>query len=187
MDDTTSTRPSGAAPIAVLPVEDDPGHAALVARRLGRPRPERFDLERAASLDEALRKLATRKFDAALVDLSLPDSWGMGTVLAVKVEDPELPVIVMTASDDESLELSALRAGAQDYIVKGDDYRPTLRSAIHHAIERQSGLAARQRADCAVRETVGAAAAYALWVVEEAVGARDVEWLQGCGDEQLHE
>lgn len=107
MAHTTSNRPSDAAPIAVLLVEDDPGHAALVARRLGRPRPERFDLECAASLDEALRKLAERKFDAALVDLSLPDSSGMGTVLAVKAEDPELPVIVMTASDDESLELSA--------------------------------------------------------------------------------
>jgi PAS domain S-box-containing protein len=151
MDDTTSTRPSDAAPIAVLLVEDDPGHAALVARRLRGPWSERFDLDRAASLDEALRKLAKRKFDAALVDLSLPDSSGMGTVLAVKAEDPELPVIVMTASDDESLELSALRAGAQDYIVKGDDYRPTLRSAIHHAIERQTGLAARQRAEAALK------------------------------------
>jgi PAS domain S-box-containing protein len=151
MDETTSTRPSDAAPITVLLVEDDPEHAALVARRLSGPRSERFDLDRAASLDEALRKLAERKFDAALVDLSLPDSLGMGTVLAVKAEDPELAVIVMTASDDESLELSALRAGAQDYIVKGDDYRPTLRSAIQHAVERQSGLIARQRAEAALK------------------------------------
>ena len=61
MDETRPTRPSDAAPIAVLLVEDDPEHAALVARRLSGPRSERFDLDRAASLNEALMKLAERK------------------------------------------------------------------------------------------------------------------------------
>ncbi len=151
MANAQSMRASAQAPIAVLLVEDDPGHAALVARRLGKPGAERFELDRAASLGDALHKLDQKKFDIALVDLSLPDSSGMETVLAVKAGDPELPVIVMTAAHDEWLEISAMHAGAQDYIIKSDHYRPTLRSAIRHAIERQGDLVARQRVEAALK------------------------------------
>jgi PAS domain S-box-containing protein len=139
------------APIAVLLVEDDPGHAALLARRLGKSGAERFELDRAASLGDALHKVDQRKFDVAFVDLSLPDSSGMETVLAVKAADPELPVIVMTSAHDESLEISAMHAGVQDYIIASDSYRPTLRSAIRHAIERQEDLISRQRTEAALK------------------------------------
>jgi PAS domain S-box-containing protein len=81
-----------------------------------------------------------------LLDLSLPDSKGIETVVAARAQAPDVPIIVMTGLDDEALAVSTLRQGAQDYLVKGHVDRPTLIRAIRHAIERK-------RAQEALRES----------------------------------
>jgi signal transduction histidine kinase len=77
------------------------------------------------------------KIDIVLLDLGLPDSQGLDTFARAYAHAPEVPIIVLTSSDDESLALEAVRKGAQDYLVKGEIDRHTLTLSMRYAIERK--------------------------------------------------
>jgi len=53
-----------------------------------------------------------------LLDLSLPDSFGLETFAKVYAHSPQVPIIVLTGNDDQTVALSAVKGGAQDYLVK---------------------------------------------------------------------
>lgn len=78
--------------------------------------------------------------DVVLLDLNLPDSTGLDTVIKIKKEFPMLPIIALTGLDDEILSISVVQAGAQDYLVKGNVTSILLSHSIRYAIERQSLL-----------------------------------------------
>lgn len=125
-------------PLKILLVEDNPADAHLLRKFLTKVEPvELVDAER---LDEAIRCLQETSFDAILLDLSLPDSWGLNTVRKIHQASSEVPILVLTILDDEESAIAALRAGAQDYLVKGQINRLWLMRAIHYAIERQQTL-----------------------------------------------
>lgn len=88
-------------------------------------------------LSQALEQLATRCFDIVTVDLSLPDSHGLDTLVQVKAKSPHTPIIVLTMLNDQTLAIKAVRQGAQDYLVKGKFDGELLLRAINYAIERQ--------------------------------------------------
>lgn len=118
----------------LLLVEDNDGDARLVAETLRRDRGARMALSRAATLSEGLTALARGRFDCVLLDLTLPDADDLAGVAALREADPRLPVVVLTGYD-ESLAISALAAGAQDYLVKGRDLSLVARS-VRYAVER---------------------------------------------------
>ena len=125
-------------PIRVLLVEDNVGDARLVREHLrdvdgGQP----FTLESAPTLAAALGSLASSTPETVLLDLSLPDSFGLETLERWQQAAPRLPVIVLTGSDDEALAVTAVREGAQDYLVKGRIDGELLAQAIRYAIERK--------------------------------------------------
>ena len=125
-------------PLKILLVEDNPADAHLLRRFLTKVEPvELVDAER---LDEAIRYLQETSFDAILLDLTLPDSRGLNTVKKIHQASSEVPILVLTILDDEESAIAALRAGAQDYLVKGQINRLWLVRAIHYAIERQQTL-----------------------------------------------
>ena len=74
----------------VLLVEDDDFFAAVMRGALEAATPS-VDLERSASLAEAVARLSTDRFDAVLLDLTLPDSVGFPTVERIRQECPGLP------------------------------------------------------------------------------------------------
>ena len=124
--------------IRVLLVEDNAGDARLVREHLrdadgGQP----FTLDSFPTLAEAVASLAASRPDIVLLDLSLPDSFGLETLARWQLTAPELPVIVLTGSDDEALAMAAVREGAQDYLVKGRIDGELLAQAIRYAIERK--------------------------------------------------
>jgi diguanylate cyclase (GGDEF)-like protein/PAS domain S-box-containing protein len=124
--------------INVLVVEDNPGDAALIRYSLAEPGPGKFSIAHAPSLQEATDLLASRVFDVILLDLSLPDSYGLDTVRKIlDVAPPTAAVVVLSGLDDEELALEAVKQGAQDYLVKGRSDGDVLRRAIRYAIERQ--------------------------------------------------
>jgi signal transduction histidine kinase len=88
-----------------------------------------------------LHLLASREFDAVLLDLNLPDSRGMETFERLRAAVPEVPIIVCTGIDDRQIALRALRGGAQDYVVKGPGIGPLLARTLHFAIERRRARA----------------------------------------------
>lgn len=131
----------------VLVVEDNPGDARLVELYLIEDAAASFTVLKAALLGQALEILAAQAVDVVLLDLSLPDSFGVDTLTQLRAASPFVPVVVLTGTNDEELALKALRQGAQDYLVKGQGDGDLVRRAIFYAIERSHAAAALRRSE----------------------------------------
>ncbi len=123
--------------ITVLLVEDNPGDARLIEEELTDARGMSFELVWKDRLKEGLNYLTEDTVDVVLLDLSLPDSQGLDTVLAVHEADPGTPIVVLTGLEDEQLGARAVRSGAQDYLVKGSVDGDRLARSMQYAIERK--------------------------------------------------
>jgi light-regulated signal transduction histidine kinase (bacteriophytochrome) len=116
-------------------VEDNPGDVLLIQETLG-DRQGEFELESVERLAPALERLRTGGIHVVLLDLTLPDSAGLGTFTAVRASAPDVPIVVLTGLSDEALAVSTVRAGAQDYLVKGQVAGNLLARTMRYAIER---------------------------------------------------
>jgi diguanylate cyclase (GGDEF)-like protein/PAS domain S-box-containing protein len=153
-------------PIAVLIVEDNPGDARLIRRLLDRTalKPLRLTaVDRVAAAVDHLRD-SGEKVDVVLLDVSLPDTraGSLDSLMRIRRQAPDLPVILLTGTDDEELAVQAVRQGAQDYLIKQEIDEGLLGRAIRYAIERK-------RAEMALHESQER---YALAVS----GAKDGIW-----------
>ncbi|RJP53998.1 MAG: PAS domain S-box protein, partial [Anaerolineaceae bacterium] len=90
----------------------------------------------AGRLDNGLERIARGNIDAVMLDLNLPDSRGQDTLKTLLSTTTDVPVVVMSGLEDETLALQAVQHGAQDYLVKGRDDGQTITHTLHHAIER---------------------------------------------------
>ncbi|MBI4984905.1 MAG: EAL domain-containing protein [Rhodocyclales bacterium] len=123
-------------PCRILLVEDDPGDAHLVRQLLRAASEPRFEVVWVEDFASAQEKLSREPPHVLLLDLSLPDSNGIDTVLAGRRAAGPLPLIVLTGRDDTHFALQALEAGAQDYLLKGSFDADALVRAIRYAISR---------------------------------------------------
>jgi Flp pilus assembly CpaE family ATPase len=124
------------AQVRVLLVEDNVVNARFAEGLLANADDQVFQVQCADTLVAALDLLVHNAYDAALVDLSLPDSNGIETFLTIQRHAPELPIIIVTGLDDEAVALSAVERGAQDYLAKGSLKKGTLVRALNYAIAR---------------------------------------------------
>jgi signal transduction histidine kinase len=131
MDDRHSSN------VDVLLVEDSPDDAVLIQLLLKESRLAEFNVTWVDHLSEAIDCINRHRYDLVLLDLSLPDSHGLDTVTHVHEEMPNLPIVVLTGSDDEIIGMEAVQAGAQDYLVKGELYDNHTIRIIRYAVERQ--------------------------------------------------
>ena len=129
--------PSPVPLIRVLLIEDNPGDAHLIQAILGDAAVDGFVLERAERLAHGIDRLASGGVDSVLLDLSLPDSHGLETFSRLHAEAPGVPIIVLSGLEDETVAVSAVHQGAQDYLVKGHVDGHVLVRAIRYAIERK--------------------------------------------------
>jgi len=88
----------------------------------------------------AATALATGGIDLVLLDLTLPDSTGLETVRSILQAAPGTPVVVMTGNVNDRLAVEALRAGAQDYLAKGDQNPQSVLRVLSYAVERNAIL-----------------------------------------------
>ena len=132
-------------PIKVLLVEDNPGDAQLIIEAL-RASAE-FELQRVDHLESAIDQLGHGAIDVVLLDLGLPDSEGLETIERARRAAVEQPIIVISGVDDENVALQAIRAGAQDYLVKGRIKGRGLTRVIRYAIERKRREEALRRSE----------------------------------------
>src|SRR5713101_1215808 len=121
----------------VLLIEDNPGDVRLIREMLAEGEDVLFELACVGRLSQGLEYLATRSTSLVLLDLSLPDSYGFDTFLKVYAHSPKVPIIVLTGHDDQSVALSAVKTGAQDFLVKGKLDRELLLRSMQYSIERK--------------------------------------------------
>ena len=120
--------------VQVLLVEDDDGDALLVGELL-REVGAAVVVRRARSLTQA--KALVSDAACVLLDLGLPDSQGLNGLRQLLQLEPEAAIVMLTGQASEHLGEQAVRAGAQDYLVKGDVAGHQLNRVIRYAVERR--------------------------------------------------
>ena len=123
--------------IKVLLIEDNPGDARLVKEMLVEAGANQFCLAHVGLISAGLSLLKDERFHIILLDLSLPDGYGLDTIRQVCAVAPHLPVVVLTGLNDETAAIRAVQEGAEDYLVKGQMDSNLLARAIRYAIERK--------------------------------------------------
>ncbi|MCT3661921.1 sigma-54-dependent transcriptional regulator [Elizabethkingia anophelis] len=102
---------------------------------------ENFSVKEASTARSAMNMLEQHDFDVVLSDVRLPDAFGVELVKSIKTKYPEKEVILMTAFGNISDAVQAMKNGAYDYLVKGDDNEkiiPLVYSAIEKAKDNKS-------------------------------------------------
>ncbi|SEI65082.1 PAS domain S-box-containing protein/diguanylate cyclase (GGDEF) domain-containing protein [Allopseudospirillum japonicum] len=130
----------------ILVIEDEPGDAQLIRWKLLEKQTDAFQVHLVASLNEAEHFSRTQRPDVILLDLNLPDSTGVNTVVQCKKRLPDCPLVVLTGLSDLDAVSPAIDAGAEDYLSKdaeGSELRKAIRYAIlRHRRESEARLAA---------------------------------------------
>ncbi len=139
----------------ILLIEDNPGDIRLLQEILREVTTTRCQITPVMTLAAAVAQLSIApdkaiasspsSFDIILLDLSLPDSQGLASFLHLHDLYASLPIVVLTGVDDQTLAISAMQQGAQDYLIKGQVNSNLLLRSIRYAIERE-------RTDTALRQ-----------------------------------
>lgn len=102
--------------ITVLIVEDNPDDYFLLAEILRSSEEVDTVILHERRLEGALSAGENKKIDTAIIDLSLPDSFGLDTFVSFHQRHPLIPTIIMTGAKDQEMAFAAVRQGAQDYL-----------------------------------------------------------------------
>lgn len=119
----------------ILLVEDNPGDTELIRIYL-QDAAMKAELHQAETLYDATEIIASRQIDLTLLDLSLPDSNGFRTLTKYLKRASHIPVIVLTGMNNEIIGNQAVKAGAQDFLVKGQFDGKLLGRAVRYALQR---------------------------------------------------
>ena len=123
--------------LQVLVVEDNPADADLARETLPETGLVSFGVEFAPRLSDAIERLKRGGLDLIIVDLGLPDSQGLETFRRIRDAAPHVATIVLTGNDDLEQAITAVRDGAQDYLVKGQVGGGVLQRTARYAVERK--------------------------------------------------
>jgi len=123
--------------LTILLVEDNPGDIRLVRELLAADQSESFTLVTADRQETALAILDSHDITAILLDIELPDSSGLNTLLKIHANAPGIPIVVLSSIADEGLAVRSVQQGAQDFLVKGHVDAHQLTRSLRYAIERK--------------------------------------------------
>lgn len=121
----------------ILLIEDNPVDQDLVREYLLDSKLKTADLHIVERLSDGNKFVLDNKPDVVLLDLSLPDSFGLDGLNKVRTTNPLMPVIILTGLQDNVIALDAIKNGAQDYLVKGTYTEKELERSIRYALERK--------------------------------------------------
>src|SRR5215469_18686618 len=122
--------------IKVLLVEDDEDDYIITRDLLTEIRGKQFRLEWAKTYDQGLELMARNQHDVCLVDYRLGAHNGVELLRAAIERGCQSPVILLTTSGHQTVDVEAMEAGASDYLVKGDLEAVSLERSIRYAIQR---------------------------------------------------
>jgi two-component sensor histidine kinase len=138
-------------PRNVLYIDDDEGLRRLVTRTLER---DGIRVVSAPDGESGLRALAAEEFDVIALDQNMPGLDGLATLARIHAIANHPPVIFVTGNQDSKLIVTALKAGAFDYVVKGAqaEFMPLLKATFQSAVEAMRLRRAKEAAEAEVRE-----------------------------------
>ena len=137
--------------VNILLVEDNQGDAELMDILLGGISGQNYVVTNVQRLAQALELIKKVHFDLVILDLGLPDSSGLDTLQTFVTAAADLPVVVLTGLQDESVALEALKGGAQDFLIKGQISGQMLARVLRYAFERKQAEINRRNAELQVQ------------------------------------
>lgn len=137
---------SDSPPIRVLLIEDVPKFARILRDMLVECRGS-FEVDWVETLSSALEKIRSHPPDVVLYSLSISEAPGVEGFARFRQEAPQIPAVMLSASDDENLALQAVHEGAEDYLVKSEVNSHLLARSIRYSIERKRSEHALLRAE----------------------------------------
>lgn len=140
--------------IKVLLVEDDEDDYILTRDLLSEIESSRFELTWAATYQEALKLIKRNGHDICLIDYRLGEHTGVDLLHEAHAHDSRVPAILLTTQQDRDVDVKAMKAGASDYLIKGQIDRPLLERTIRYTIERSKTLAALRASEKKYRQIV---------------------------------
>uniref|UniRef100_B8HKH1 histidine kinase n=1 Tax=Cyanothece sp. (strain PCC 7425 / ATCC 29141) TaxID=395961 RepID=B8HKH1_CYAP4 len=123
----------------ILLIEDNRAEARLLQEILKGSSLHRAELTHVSRLEEGFVYCEQYPVDIILLDLTLPDSYGLASLDKLLAKAPGVPIVVLTNTNDNELAVEAVRRGAQDYLVKRQVNQDLLVRSLRYAIERQQG------------------------------------------------
>lgn len=126
--------------IRVLIIEDSLGYARFVYELLKIDDPYGFEIFHNVKLESGLERTLKNDIDIILLDLGLPDSTGLDTLVKVLEYNNQIPIVIFSNRSDEEFIQKAIKLGAQDYLCKGEFDSHLLRHTLKAAIERKKLL-----------------------------------------------
>lgn len=122
--------------IKVLSIDNNSTDALFLKQILAKDKRKKFEIEQVNRLKDGIKCLRRKKFDAILLNLFLPDSYGIQTIKEV-LAISRIPIVVLIDKDNEKIAGATLKEGAQDCLLKDELYPSLLSRTIQYAIERQ--------------------------------------------------
>ncbi|MBK9015791.1 MAG: response regulator [Saprospiraceae bacterium] len=104
--------------IAILSIDASDGDAKLQEKYL-KDIGFKFDFQHATTLRAGLNLMAREAFDLVLLDINLPDSSGFKTISSYMEHSSQIPVIIVTATNNEIIINQSVKTGVQDFLLKG--------------------------------------------------------------------
>ena len=125
-----------AKPARILLVEDNDEHRIWIQDQLSAGLTLRFECRHAQSLADAITLLGSGKFDAAILDLGLPELSGYQSQLVIHMVAPGLPVIVLSGDDSPKTRELSRMCGAVRFLVKSEVNPKALADSVRAALTR---------------------------------------------------
>lgn len=123
--------------IRILMIEDNYTDVRIIQEMLKDVGNFNFNFKHADSLEKGFECIKNNEFDVLLLDLNLPDSYGIDTFFKAQENIPNLPIVIFSGAADEKVAVDAVHEGAQDYLMKGEVEGKLLARSIFYAIERK--------------------------------------------------
>jgi len=128
--------------VRLLLVEDDEDDFVLARALLAESRRTTFEIDWIADFEEARDAIGRDEHDVILVDFRLGDHDGLELLRHARFNNVSAPLILLTGQGDGDIDLAAMRAGAADYLVKGEIDAALLERSIRYALEQSRTLQA---------------------------------------------
>jgi diguanylate cyclase (GGDEF)-like protein len=134
----------------LLHIDDDLIQQKVIAQVVRRFRHAQYVYEAASTYDEGLRRLRDGDYAVCLLDYQLDAHDGLELLREARRVNPDTPVVMITAADEDEVDMAALDAGAIDYILKSEITPSLLERSVRYAVRLAAGM--RQLRTLALRD-----------------------------------